>query len=425
MFFTMLILAVAFVFLAQQLYEKWKENTALKGELQNEKYRLNAELQKYAPIVDLEKEIANLKESKGALVAEVGDLRSLSAEYELKIDLEEMGFYQPKFRFDDVLQYEEALDLVREAQKELVRQKKVIEDLNGRTVNKPSDIGKLAVGAFNGDAANIVESVSVANFEKSKEKVLSTFNKINGLLSDQGLAISKTLLELKIKELALVYDFKEQERKAKEEQAAIKEMMREEEDARTEAEEIRIEAAKEKERFQAALDLARKELEGKTAEERAKHEAEVIELQKKLEEATAKEDRATSMAQITREGHVYIISNIGSFGENVLKIGLTRRTDPMERVRELGDAAVPFQFDVHAMIPAKDAPSLENALHKKFDLKRLNKVNHRKEFFRVTLDEIAHACEELGHQPKITKVAEAAEYKATKDIEKTPGNKAA
>ncbi|MES1524119.1 GIY-YIG nuclease family protein, partial [Vibrio cholerae] len=89
-----------------------------------------------------------------------------------------------------------------------------------------------------------------------------------------------------------------------------------------------------------------------------------------------------------KAGHVYVISNIGSFGDNVYKIGMTRRLEPMERVKELGDASVPFSFDVHAMIYSENAPALENELHKKFDFQRLNLINTRKEFFAVTLDEI-------------------------------------
>ena len=120
---------------------------------------------------------------------------------------------------------------------------------------------------------------------------------------------------------------------------------------------------------------------------------------------------------LTRVGHVYIISNVGSFGENIYKIGMTRRLEPMDRDKELGDASVPFPFDVHALITTSDAPSLENALHKHFNHRRLNLENERKEFFHVTIEEIRDELEKLKHQLglqselRLTLLAEAREYR--------------
>lgn len=125
------------------------------------------------------------------------------------------------------------------------------------------------------------------------------------------------------------------------------------------------------------------------------------------------QERAISRAQMTRSGHVYVISNVGSFGEDVYKIGMTRRLDPMDRVRELGDASVPFRFDVHAIIYSEDAPTLENKLHKKFHHRRVNYINHRREFFRVSLDEITKAVHEYHGEIEFTLLAEADEYRKT------------
>jgi hypothetical protein len=119
------------------------------------------------------------------------------------------------------------------------------------------------------------------------------------------------------------------------------------------------------------------------------------------------------MAQQTKRGHVYVISNIGSFGDNIYKIGMTRRLEPTDRVKELGDASVPFQFDIHAMIYSEDAPALENALHRLFEKKSVNLVNFRKEFFRVTLDEIEKAIKENGFDAELIRTPEAAEYRET------------
>ncbi len=123
------------------------------------------------------------------------------------------------------------------------------------------------------------------------------------------------------------------------------------------------------------------------------------------------------MAQQTKCGHVYIISNIGSFGEEVFKIGLTRRLEPTDRVRELGDASVPFPFDIHAMIYSEDAPALESSLHKKFLASQLNKANKRKEFFRVDLKDIKSTVEEMGLKARWTIEAEAREFRETLALE--------
>ena len=142
------------------------------------------------------------------------------------------------------------------------------------------------------------------------------------------------------------------------------------------------------------------------------------ELAGKLKEAEERNQRAISMAQQTKQGHVYIISNIGSFGEHVYKIGLTRRLEPLDRIHELGGSSVPFEFDVHALIFSEDAPALEHKLHKHFVMMQVNKVNCRKEFFRVDLRQIREEMKELGITGKWTMAAEAAEYRETLAIEK-------
>jgi hypothetical protein len=358
--------------------------------------------------------------AKAQLIALQVDLtrtEELVRSYTLELDLQEMGYYQPKFDFDSALEYAEALDLLREAQKELIRQKRALENITGDASPESRDIGKLAIDAFNGDATAITSAVSYRNFERSKQKLQIEFTKVNRLLESTGIRLSQSYLELKLKEMALAYDFREAEEKAKQEQAELREQIKEEEDAREEAEEGRRKAIEEEERYQAALDAARAEVESKSADERRVYEEKVRALEARLEEAHAARERATSMAQITRKGHVYILSNIGSFGETVFKIGMTRRTEPGDRVRELGDASVPFRFDVHALVRTDDAPALENALHRYFGEKRMNRVNLRKEFFRATIDEIAEACEKLGLQIQLTKLAEAREYRQSLELE--------
>lgn len=135
-----------------------------------------------------------------------------------------------------------------------------------------------------------------------------------------------------------------------------------------------------------------------------------------MQNAQVKKERAISMAQQTKRGHVYIISNIGSFGEDVYKIGMTRRLEPSDRVYELGNASVPFKFDIHAMIYSEEARSLENELHKAFEDKKINMLNYRKEFFKVSLDEIENKIKELGFGAEFTKYPEAMQFRETEAI---------
>lgn len=391
------------------------------AETQKRNLQLEAELKRVGPVIDLDKSI---QEREVELLTRKSDLEKVSSaiqesaetlsEYELRQDLEETSFYHPRYEFEDIAQYSEALELVNEAQKELIKRRQAFygpdrSELKGDY----RKIGNLALAAFNSESEVIIEGVSFDNFEQSKEKLRILFNKINNLAGPSDVLLADEYLDLKVKEMAIAYDYREAAQKAKDEQLELKSQMREEEQARDEAEKAREEAMEEQARYEAALAAARKEMESRSEGERAEYEKKILALQQKLDEATAERERATAMAQITKKGHVYIISNLGSFGEDVFKIGMTRRKDPQERIKELGDASVPFGFDVHAVIYAEDAPALENLLHKQFDHGRMNKVNLRKEFFRVSLDAIAQTCEKMGHKVQLTKQAEAREYRAT------------
>lgn len=273
---------------------------------------------------------------------------------------------------------------------------------------------EFVVDAFNGKVDSIISRLKTANVGTLRQEIQDAYQLVNhNGTAFRDVHIKPEYLQARLEELnwgAVVLGLKDKER---EEQRAIKEQIREEERARREIEKALKDAAKEEEILNKALEKARKELEHASEEKRAQYEAKLTELQAKLQEAEAKNQRALSMAQQTRAGHVYIISNVGSFGEQVYKVGMTRRLEPMDRVKELGDASVPFEFDVHAMIYSDDAPGLENALHRAFNDNRLNKVNFRKEFFSVNLADIRQQIEGLGYLPKFTMLAEAAEYRET------------
>jgi hypothetical protein len=216
-------------------------------------------------------------------------------------------------------------------------------------------------------------------------------------------------------ETVAVQRVKERER---EEQRAIREQMREEERVRKEYEKAIKQAERDEELLTKAMENVREEYEAAAVEDRAKYEERLSDLAEKLKAAEERNQRALSMAQQTKCGHVYVISNIGSFGEDLYKIGLTRRLEPLDRVRELGDASVPFAFDVHAMIYSEDAPALESALHRRFVQNQVNKVNRRKEFFRLKLQEIRSAIDEMKHEVKWALTAEARDYRETLEMER-------
>jgi DNA repair exonuclease SbcCD ATPase subunit len=267
--------------------------------------------------------------------------------------------------------------------------------------------------AFNGECEAAIACVSWNNVTKLEARLEKDFEAISKLGTVMQVELNKYYLGLRLKELRLVYEHARKKQDEAEEQRRIREQMREEERALRELERAKQDADADERRYQRALEKAREEAARAKGAELDELNARVKELEQSLADAHARSERAVSQAQLTKSGHVYVISNIGSFGSDVFKIGMTRRLEPMERVKELGDASVPFAFDVHAMIYAEDAPALEAKLHRQFADARMNLVNDRREFFRVELAAIATFAESLGLKAEMTLVAEAQEYRET------------
>lgn len=284
--------------------------------------------------------------------------------------------------------------------------------------NRRNTAIKFVLDAFNGKVDSTLSKIKHNNYGKLSQEIKDAFELVNFNGSAfRSARITDICLQARLNELKWGVAVNEIMLEEKEEQRRIKEQLREEEKARREYEKAIKEAEKEEKTIQQAIDKATKELMLAGEEQRIALEQRLAELQIKYEEAEAKNQRAISMAQQTRSGHVYVISNIGSFGENVYKIGMTRRLEPLDRVRELGDASVPFSFDVHAMIYSDDAPSLENHLHKVFNDKQVNKVNSRKEFFNVGIKDIKSTIQEMSIDVHWTISAEAKEYRESLAIE--------
>jgi hypothetical protein len=335
--------------------------------------------------------------------------------------LQSFGFYKPRYNFTSSDQYQTALDNIRENQKWMIKDKSaaicriewVVSGSRAEGRKSTNQTLRLIMRAFNGECDAAIAKVKYNNIHVMEARIRKAWEMINSLVGVQQCEIVPAYLDLKLKELYLVHEYQEKLQEEKEEQRRIREEMREEEIALRELERARLEAEKEETRYADALRKARIEAERAVGEKQLKLLTKIEELQRLLEEAHTNKERAIAQAQLTRSGHVYIISNIGSFGEHIYKIGMTRRLDPMDRVRELGDASVPFHFDVHAIIFSEDAPGLENALHRKFSDRRVNRVNERKEFFNVTIEEIAEVVRQHHGEIAITLAAEAADYRKT------------
>jgi hypothetical protein len=274
------------------------------------------------------------------------------------------------------------------------------------------------IDAYNGKVDSILSSVKKDNYGILKQKIEDAFQLVNfNGKAFRNARISEIYHNARLEELKWAVVAQELRWQEQEEQRQIREQIREEEKARKEYERAIKEAEKEEQTLKKLIEKAEAQVSRANEEQKILFQQKLEELQGKLQQAEEKNQRAISMAQQTRTGNVYIISNIGSFGEQVYKIGMTRRLEPLDRVRELGDASVPFEFDVHAMIFSEDAPALERQLHKKFLRSQLNKINPRKEFFRLEIDEIKSYLESIDINCKWTLMAEAKQYRETLKLE--------
>lgn len=278
---------------------------------------------------------------------------------------------------------------------------------------------RFVLDAFVGKVDSILSRVRHDNFGTLDQEIKDAFTLVN----HQGRAfrdarVTDEFLEARREELKWAVVAQELRRLEQDEQRRAREQVREEAKARRDIERAMREAKREEDVIREAITRAEAQAAAASAEQRASFEEELRALAARLEVAEQRGQRAVSMAQQTRRGHVYVISNVGSFGEHLYKIGVTRRLDPMDRIFELGDSSVPFDFDVHALILSDDAPSLEFRLHRHFLLKQANKVDHRKEFFRLDLKSIREEIEAMGIEAQWTMTAEAREFRETLLIER-------
>lgn len=287
--------------------------------------------------------------------------------------------------------------------------------LNNREAN---NIKKKMLTPLESEITGLLNKLTISNVDSTREKIIRTFDKINKLFKNDEAEFKKELLELKLQELELNYSYIVKVNDEKEQQKAIKEQMIEEEKVRREIEREKKRIDKEERQFNSEITKLMAYMQKANADvEKELYADKIKELEEKLRELETVKEDVLQRELNTRAGYVYVISNIGSFGEDVYKIGMTRRLEPMDRIKELSSASVPFEFDVHAMIFSEDAPTLENQLHTHFRKNEVNKVNQRKEFFKVSLDEIEKVVlENYNGTVSFTKLAQAEQYRRSLEL---------
>jgi hypothetical protein len=346
--------------------------------------------------ITLNHEIEELKRIKENLLTEVIELDD-------KILFQDFGVYEPQFSFSSSDEYKKRLNEIREEQKLLIKRGLAAKCYKNWKVNGSEKEGKkliaesikLIIRNFNIECDICIDKVKFSNYTNSENRILKSFEMQNKLNETNEVEITHEYLSSKMKELALAYEYQKKRKQEKEELRILKEQQREEEKVAREIEAKRLELEKEQAHYQNVLKRVNEQIEVEESEERRNF---LIEKKEELNNNLADVDKAMEDLDYReanhRAGYVYIISNIGAFGPDIYKIGMTRRLEPEDRISELSGASVPFRFDVHAMIFSNDAPKLEAALHNAFADKKVNLVNGRKEFFRVTLDEIKNVVRE-------------------------------
>ncbi|MBY8884968.1 DUF4041 domain-containing protein [Streptomyces sp. PTM05] len=328
--------------------------------------------------------------------------------------LQEVGIYAYRHQLQDALAYRSRLESLQARIKTLAREGNAVLSAQHWTVNGSAsagrkmvrDFSKLMLRAYNAEADYAVRTMRPHRLDSLVDRLYKSRETIARLGATMNIRISDAYHDARVRELQLTADFLQKKEEEKEAQREIRAREREEAAAQRELEREREKLNKEMGHYQSALERLRLRGEDDAV---AEMEAKLAEIEEALSSVEAR-------AANVRAGYVYVISNVGAFGDRMVKIGLTRRLEPLERIYELSGASVPFRFDVHALIFSKDAVGLETQLHREFADHRVNRVNARKEFFRVTPAEVRDALQRYAgqHLVEFTEEPQALEWRASK-----------
>jgi hypothetical protein len=361
-------------------------------------------------VSDLMQLVERLRAERQALRAEIVDCSDTAM-------LQEIGIYRYQHPLDSAAAYKDALKAIEQAQDDLVKSQGAVSTTKKWAINGSekegtrmvADFGKLVLRAYNNEVDNVLRSMK----PYALDAALARLNKLRSAIAKLGasmkLAVTDEFHALRVKEMQLTADYLVKIDEEREQQREDRARLKEEEAAQRELEreKARLEQKLEKEKahYEAAIEAMR--LNG--------DKSAVSAAEKNLNEIRQALDGVVERAANIRAGYVYVISNVGSFGEDIIKIGLTRRLEPLDRVRELGDASVPFRFDVHALVFSKDAVGLEAGLHHEFADRRVNLVNRRREYFFVTPSEVRDVLQRFqGSLLSFRVVPEAVEWRQSR-----------
>lgn len=394
------------------------EISAQRERIENEKAEATAALEAQAAEAgaSLKAELAAATEEKASLEQQLATLRAEVVVTEETALLQEAGVYEYQHPLEDSVEYQDALKSLREQIKTMAKSEGgAVTGSADWTVNGSlpqgrklvRDFSKLLLRAYNAEADNLVRGLKPHKLDAAQERLAKVAATVERLGRVMSIRISASYRSLRERELALTADYRQKLADEKELEREERERLREEKKAQQELERERARLEKERQHYLNSLEVLR----AKGDEEAvASHEAELEKIGRAIEDV---DYRAANV----RAGYVYVISNIGSFGEGVVKIGLTRRLDPEVRVRELGDASVPYRFDTHALLFSKDAVGIEASLHQRLAERRVNRINTRREFFYATPEEVkAHLLEVAGELLSFEDTPEALEYRQSQNL---------
>lgn len=392
----------------------------------NELAELNDEIERQNNIINSNNQNINQYHAKiNQLQAIIDDKNRQLHEFDDEFLVQEFGLYEPKFAFVNSTQFKDALKQCRAQQKELIKQFNAEAKQTAWTVNGKHSEGKKMVGqiarllmeAFNGECDEIVRKVTYSNVNKSLERIDKIAENVNKNCQVVGISIPPRYITLKKNEVQLAFEFSQQKEEEKERLRILRAEAAEQKRVEREIEEKRKKLDKERKQYSSAYEKIQRRIETNADDKNLLDKA--ADLKQHLDDIDKAVKDVDYRAANQKAGFVYIISNVGSFGEGVYKIGMTRRLDPDERIKELSGASVPFGFDIHAMIFSDDAPKLEAALHNAFDDKKVNIVNQRKEFFRVSLQEIEDVVKaNYDKTVEFTEAAPAEQYRISEELRK-------
>lgn len=388
------------------------EIEAQRNQLEEERREAELQLARQAEEskASLQQELEAARKERGELHNRLAELRQEVTTTEETALLQEAGVYEYRHPLSDSVEYKDALKALRQRVKEMTRadggavRGNTDWMVNGSVTQGRKmvrDFSKLMLRAYNAEADNLARGMKPYKLQSAVERLTKVATTIARLGRTMDIHISGPYHELRVYELELTADYRQKQAEEKEREREEKERLREEQRAQKEMEKERARLEKERQHYVNSLEALRAK---DDVEAVARLEAELGEIEKAI---TDVDYRAANV----RAGYVYVISNLGSFGKGIVKVGLTRRLEPLDRVRELGDASVPFRFDVHAIHFSDDAVGIESELHQRLTDRRVNKVNMRREFFYATPTEVKeHLLEVAGDLLSFEETPEALEY---------------